>query len=144
MLDSIKRFVTGRILRPESATPGSAHASPATEGAGSKPGGIGLAACALLLELANADQEFSVSERRHIESALARHFGLDEATSRELIELADTERRESIDHFQFTRLINQSYDLGQKMVLAEVMWGVVLADGQIASHESYLMRKLAS
>jgi len=34
-------------------------------------------------------------------------------------------------------------DLGQKMVLAEVMWGVVLADGEIATHEGWLLRKLA-
>ena len=30
------------------------------------------------------------------------------------------------------------------MVLAEVMWGLVYADGQLAKHESYLMRKLSS
>ncbi len=29
------------------------------------------------------------------------------------------------------------------MVLAEVMWGVVLADGEIATHEGWLVRKLA-
>jgi hypothetical protein len=29
------------------------------------------------------------------------------------------------------------------MVLAEVMWGVILADGQIATHEGWLVRKLA-
>jgi uncharacterized tellurite resistance protein B-like protein len=50
----------------------------------------------------------------------------------------------SIDHFQFTRLINEQFDLGQKMVLAEVMWGVILADGHIAEHEAYLVRKLAN
>ena len=30
------------------------------------------------------------------------------------------------------------------MVLAEVMWGVILADGEIAKHETYLVRKLAN
>jgi uncharacterized tellurite resistance protein B-like protein len=29
------------------------------------------------------------------------------------------------------------------MVLAEVMWGVILADGQLATHETWLVRKLA-
>ena len=104
---------------------------------------IRIAACALLLELAHADGEFSSGEREHIEGALARHFGLDEDTTTELIELAEVERQKSIDHFQFTRLITEGYDLGQRMVLAEVMWGVILADGQIADHESYLVRKLA-
>ena len=103
-----------------------------------------VAACALLLELAHADGEFSESERSHIEEALRRHFALDEATTRELLTLAATERQQSVDHFQFTRLINDQYDLSQKMVLAEVMWGVILADGSIAEHEAYLVRKLAN
>jgi uncharacterized tellurite resistance protein B-like protein len=117
---------------------------------GSPPGGqsgpsaIQLAACALLLELAHADDEFSPAERAHIESALRRHFGLDETTARELMELAQAERQEAIDHYQFARTITQHYDLGQKMVLAEVMWGVILADGDISRHESYLVRKLAN
>lgn len=105
---------------------------------------VQLAACALLLELAHADNEFSGSERAHIEQALIRHFSVDQAAARELIALAEQARASSIDHFQFTRLINQQYDLGQKMVLAEVMWGVILADGTIAEHEAYLVRKLAN
>jgi uncharacterized tellurite resistance protein B-like protein len=71
------------------------------------------------------------------------HFGLDDETARELIALADAERRHSNDHYQFTRLIAAEYDLGQKMVLAELMWGVILADGELATHETWLVRKLA-
>jgi uncharacterized tellurite resistance protein B-like protein len=41
-------------------------------------------------------------------------------------------------------VLNERYDIGQKMVLAEVMWGLVLADGQIAEHEHYLTRKIAN
>ncbi len=131
LLDSIRAFFTQKIV-PPAAAPVSARA-----------GAVQLAACALLLELAHADGEFSLAERQHIEGALGRHFGLDEPTARELITLAEAERSQAIDHFQFTRLITEHYDLGQKMVLAEVMWGVILADGQLADHEAYLVRKLA-
>jgi uncharacterized tellurite resistance protein B-like protein len=108
-----------------------------------RPTGVQIAAAALLLELAHADGEFSEAERAHIERALGRHLSLDEATTRELLTLAEVERRQSIDHFQFTRLIADQYDLGQKMVLAEVMWAVILADGTIGHHEAYLVRKIA-
>jgi uncharacterized tellurite resistance protein B-like protein len=131
MLDSIRAFVTQRILRP----------APAPNASG--PGGVQLAACASLLELAYADGEFSPPERRQIEGALERHFSLDEATARELITLADAARAQAVDQFQFTKLITEQYDLGQRMVLAEVMWDVILADGQLADHEAYLVRKLA-
>ena len=134
MLDAIRGSDTRRILSP--ADPG---AAPGRSG----PPGVQLAACALLLELAHADGVMSPEEQAHIEGAVQRHFGLDEATARELIALAETERRQSIDHFQFTRMIAAEYDLGQKMVLAEVMWGVILADGQLATHETWLVRKLA-
>jgi uncharacterized tellurite resistance protein B-like protein len=87
----------------------------------------------------------SVPRSRNIfERTLVRHFGLDQATSQELLRLAEAERAQSLDHFQFTRLIAAEYDLGQKMVLAEVMWGVILADGQLSDHETHLVRKLAS
>ena len=132
MLDAIRAVVGQKILRP-AAVPASSAAD-----------GVRLAACALLLELAHADREFTAPERLHIESALGRHFGLDPATTQELITLADAARTQAIDQFQFTRQLSASYDLGQKMVLAEVMWGVILSDGKIAEHETYLVRKLAN
>ncbi|MBA3345361.1 MAG: TerB family tellurite resistance protein [Gemmatimonadales bacterium] len=136
MLDAIRGFVTRNILRAPETSPPTHSRAPS--------GGVQLAACALLLELAHADGELSPNELAHIESALGRHFGLEQNTAAELIALAEAERSQSIDHFQFTRLIAQQYNLGQKRVLAEVMWGVILADGQIAQHEASLVRKLAS
>lgn len=105
---------------------------------------VQLAAAALLLELAHADDEFSPEELSYIEGALARQFDLTEDEVTNLIELAGKEHEESVDHFQFTSLISENFDLGQKVVLAEVMWGLVAADGQIASHEAYLVRKISN
>ena len=98
MLDSIRGFVTRRILSP----PG-APADPGSSG----PSGVQLAACARLLELAHADGVMSPSELLHIERAIQRHFELDEATARELIALAEAERRQSIDHFHETWLVRK-------------------------------------
>jgi uncharacterized tellurite resistance protein B-like protein len=137
MLDRIKAFFAANIQATPDA--GAAESVAAPDDAAR----IRLAACALLLELAHADGEFSAAERAHIESILERHFGLPPDRAAELMALAEEQRRSSIDHFQFTRLIAEHYDLGQKMVLAEVMWGLILADGQIADHESYLVRKIA-
>lgn len=135
MLEAIRRFVRERLGGEDSKA-----------GAGDtvSPGGVQLAACALLLELAHADDEFSPEERRHIESTLQRHFGLDATSGAELLRLAEAARAESLDHFQFTRLVAAEYDLAQKMVLAEVMWGVILADGRLSDHETHLVRKMAS
>jgi uncharacterized tellurite resistance protein B-like protein len=136
MLEAIRRFVRERLAGTED--------SGAVSGGSQSPGRVQLAACALLLELAHADDEFSPEEQRHIESTLQRHFGLDEASAAELLRLAEAERAESLDHFQFTRLVAAEYNLAQKMVLAEVMWGVILADGRLSDHETHLVRKMAS
>lgn len=103
-----------------------------------------LAACALLLELAHADEEFTRDERVHVESAIRRQFGLDAAQAEKLITLADEARANAVDLWQFTNLIAESYSLGQKMVLAEIMWGLVYSDGELASKEDYLMRKISN
>lgn len=136
MLEAIRRFVSERLTATSDV--------PAGDAPSSGPSRVQLAACALLLELAHADGEFTADERQHIERTVVRHFGLDESTGAELLRLSEAERSQSLDHFQFTRAIAQEYDLGQKMVLAEVMWGVILADGRLSDHETHLVRKLAS
>jgi len=108
------------------------------------PNPVHVAACALLLDIAYADGEFAPAERAHLESVLARQFGLDVAAGQRVIELAETERKRAIDYYQFTSVLQREYDLGQKMVLAEIMWGLVLADGTIADREQYLTRKIAN
>ena len=136
MLEAIRRFVRERLIGTDESSASGKVLAPHSR--------VQLAACALLLELAHADNEFSAEELRHIESTVARHFGLDDAAVAELLELAEAERAHSLDHFQFTRLVAAEYDLAQKMVLAEVMWGVILADGRLTDHETHLVRKMAS
>ena len=131
MLNALRQFIR--------QTRGAAHEEPATP---PRHDDTQLAACALLIELARADGEFSPEERGHIEASVGRHFNLEPSAVHELLEVSESERSKSIDHFKFTRVIRERFDLGQRMVLAEVMWGVVLADGKLGDHEGYLLRKL--
>ena len=133
MLEPLRQFIRQRRSVEVSAVPAE---SPHDE--------IQLAATALLLDLAYADGDFSPPERAHIESALGRHFNLDIPSVQALLALAETERHQAVDHFQFTRMICEHLDVGQRVVLAEVMYGVILADGRVQDHESVLLRKLAS
>ncbi len=132
MLSAIKSFFTS------SMTP--APDADASDGAPD----IRLAACALLLELANADDEFTDDERQHLESAVRRQFGLGAPEAEKLLELAQQAREEAVDLWQFTNLIAENYSTGQKMVLAEIMWGLVYSDGDLAAREDYLMRKICN
>ncbi len=121
---------------------------PVTEESDAPPGNdvdpVHLAACALLLEVAHADGEFSAAEFAHLEEVLERHFSLPPEAGHTLLDLAEKERTNATDHFRFTSQLRESYDTGQKMVLAEIMWGLVLADGEIAEREHYLTRKISN
>ena len=55
---------------------------------------------------------------------------------------SDFERKESLDLWQFTNLINQSYSREEKLKVAETLWRVIYTDGKVDQHEEYLMRKL--
>lgn len=132
MLDTIRRLLGGGA--PEA--PSTPANSPAND--------VRVAACVLLLELANADGEFSDLERQRISDVLQRHFGVDSAGADQLMAEAATASRHSVDDFVFTRQVVREYTLAQRMVLAELMWQVVLADGELHGQESYLMRKLAN
>jgi uncharacterized tellurite resistance protein B-like protein len=134
MLDALRKLIgTG----PDTPRTGSAAAPPRTND-------VRLAACALLVELALVDGDFSAVERERILVILQRHFGVDAAGAEALIAEAAQASKGSVDDFVFTRQVVRDYDLAQRMVLAELMWQVVLADGTVAGDESYLMRKLAN
>jgi len=102
-----------------------------------------VAACALMLEMAYADGTFSDDERAHVERALAGAFDLSPERVRELIAQAEAERRDAVDLHQFTSTIVRNYDEGQRYVLAELLWRVVLADGEVSADEDTLLHKIA-
>jgi hypothetical protein len=83
MLQSIKSFFTSSMSPAPTAEEGEAKKD------------IRLAACALLLELAHADEEFTDDERQHLESAVRRQFGLDASEAEKLLELAEEERAQA-------------------------------------------------
>jgi uncharacterized tellurite resistance protein B-like protein len=135
-MDPLKKFFAQR-MQPGAASEGNGAQS-------GKADPLHIAACALLLELAHADEVFTEDERNHIHAVMMRHFALDYDTAQELMKFAEAERKQSVDVFQFANLVRTSYDVGQKTVLAEIMWGLILTDGEIARHESYMLRKIAN
>lgn len=131
MIDAIRELFRSR-MQPDTG-----------EAPDTRSGDLRLAACALMLELAWVDDAFTDGEREHLEGAVRRHFALDPAEADALLEMAKDARREATDLFHFTRLIREHYSLGQKMVLAEILWGLVYADGELSTREDYLMRKIS-
>ena len=101
-----------------------------------------VAMCALFLEMANIDGEFSDSEKESVISMMRSEYGLSDEIVEELMAAANEELEQSIDLWQFTNLINQNYSLAEKLRIIEMFWKVAYADGRLDSHEDYLIHKL--
>lgn len=102
-----------------------------------------IATCALLLEMANADEEFSDIEESEIKKIMQSEFNLSDSKVDGIISLSNEERKESLDLWQFTNLINENYSKDQKIQVIELFWRVIYADNKVDKYEEYLVRKLS-
>jgi uncharacterized tellurite resistance protein B-like protein len=107
-----------------------------------QPDRVAIAACALLLEIAHADDVFTPEERDRVVRAV-RELGVPEEDLREVLRLAEEERRESVDLYQFTRLVSESFSREQRVRLMEAIWGIVYSDGVLTETENRLARRIA-
>jgi len=103
-----------------------------------------VATCALLLEAAHADNDFTAEEEEAIARMVGARFGLDTEQTTELLHVADEERKSSGDLYQFARLINDSFTHARKLAVLELLWQVVYNDGVLEAHEDALMHKMGT
>jgi len=111
--------------------------------AGEGPHDIRVATCALFLEMAAIDGEFSEAEREMILSIIKKEHHLADENAAGLLEAADKELRESIDLWQFTNRINQNYSTEEKIRIIEMVWKIVYTDKKLDGHEDYLVHKIS-
>ena len=102
-----------------------------------------LAIGALLLEMTHMDGEVWQEQREAVEMAVLKHFDLTEDETAKLLELAEEERSESTDYFQFTSLINNHYTSEEKVRLVELLWRTAYANKDLHMYEEHLVRKIA-
>jgi len=98
--------------------------------------------CALLLEIAWADDDFSDAERDTVAALVRQRFGLDATAADTLLDLARRERARSTDLYQFTRLIRERLPRPERLRVLEGLWRVVYSDGVLEAHEDALVHKL--
>ncbi len=102
-----------------------------------------LATAALLIEVSRADYEVREVERAQVLRAVRSAFGLDDDETRELVEIAEEEAAEATSLYEFTRLINDGFDLDAKRRVVLMLWQVAFADGHVDKYEEHLIRRVA-
>jgi uncharacterized tellurite resistance protein B-like protein len=109
----------------------------------SQPDAVTVAACALLLEIAHADDVFRPEERDRIVRHIRDEMHVSEDELAEVFRIAEEERRDSVDLFHFTQLLRENLNRDQRLRLVEAIWGVVYSDGSLSEVEGHLARKIA-
>jgi uncharacterized tellurite resistance protein B-like protein len=104
---------------------------------------VQLAVGALLLEMTRMDGEIRPEQCARVEAAIREHFELSAEETKALIALAEAERHDATDYFQFTSLINAQYTPEQKIHIIEQLWAVALADDALHRYEEHLVRKIS-
>ncbi|MGZ5025943.1 MAG: tellurite resistance TerB family protein [Methylobacter sp.] len=102
-----------------------------------------LATVVLFLEMMHMDDKIETTEQAVILSLVQQNFSLTAEQAAELIALAEQQRKQATDYFQFTSLINKTYSQEQKIRLIESLWKIAFIDGVLDMHEEYLVRKIA-
>ncbi len=104
---------------------------------------VQIATCALFLEVANSDDDFSVEEKEFIESTMKEKFSLDDKMVSELIDLSIKQTEKSVSLYEFTEIINQIFDQDSKFEVLKNLWRLVFADGTLDKYEEYFVRKIS-
>jgi len=102
-----------------------------------------LACAALMIEVLYADYSVDQSEIDTLRKALQENFDLKKEEADKLIQLAEEERSQATDYYQFTSLINEFYTQQQKRELVTRLWQMAYADHTVHKFEEHLVRRLA-
>jgi uncharacterized tellurite resistance protein B-like protein len=101
-----------------------------------------VATCALFIEMANADEDFTDEERNKIISIMQKTFELEKEYVEELIELSEKKIKESISIYEFTSIINEQFTKEEKFDLLKNLWRLIYLDGTLDKYEDNLVKRI--
>ena len=101
-------------------------------------------ACAVLLcEIMRADGHLSPAEEQQLLNILQQKFSLSRQQANELLVNACSLSEDATDFYQFTSQLNQTYSRNQRVEMVNLLWTIAYADGQLASIEEHIIRKIS-
>lgn len=107
------------------------------------PHTLELACSVLLCEVIRADGEISDDEKKSIAQHLANSFGLGAEAVNKLVNEGLALSEEATDLHQFTKVINETYSVSEKIDMVCHLWQLAMADGNLASIEEHIIRRIA-
>jgi uncharacterized tellurite resistance protein B-like protein len=105
---------------------------------------VEIAACALFIEMAKADGEFTDEERSFIISEMKNTFNLEDDCIDDLMALAEQRVKESVSLYEFTGIINNTFTQPEKIELIESLWRLIYKDEKLSAYEDHLIKRIGA
>jgi uncharacterized tellurite resistance protein B-like protein len=97
----------------------------------------------LMIEVSKSDDSFDESEKLQIISILKEKFNLNDDQISTMIKIADEKNEDMISLYEWTSIINNTYEYRLRVDVIKSLWDVAHADGKIDKYEDYTIRKIA-
>lgn len=107
------------------------------------PLSIELATAVLLCEVMRADGTLEEDEQKKLRNIMQAQFTLSNDEVTEILDTAESLSENATDFYQFTSVLNQHYSLEQRKKIVTLLWQVAYADGELASIEQHIIRRIA-
>ena len=102
------------------------------------------AVLSLLIEACKVDGIVSDDEIEKITGLLINKFHLEPSKAKNAVNFVLEKENEKVEIFSDIKVILDTMDHEERIKVVEMLWGVVLADGNIDDYEANLMRKISS
>ncbi|OUS23853.1 hypothetical protein A9Q98_14455 [Thalassotalea sp. 42_200_T64] len=102
-----------------------------------------IATAVLLFEVMRADHKYEDEEKAKVIELLQQHFQLDKSEVNDILALAEDESHHANDFYRYTTLINEQYELADRIKIVESLWQVAYSDGHLDVIEEHIIRKIA-
>ena len=102
-----------------------------------------LAICILMIEVSKSDDKFDDVERDKILTILQSKYNLDENQLKTLMIIANQKNEDMISLYEWTSIINSTYQYDERVKILQSLWQVAHADNIIDKYEDYTIRKIA-
>ena len=99
--------------------------------------------CGLMIEAANSDGDIGAEEIKKIRETLTNTFKENPKEIDSVLEQSIQNSNNSKSLYYYSSKINKNYSDEKKIKLIEILWEIVLADGQLHDYESSIIRRLS-
>ena len=103
-----------------------------------------VATCAIFLEMAKIDDDFTKEEMNEIIEIMQKTFMIDKEYVKELIDVAESKLEKSVSMYEFTGIVNEHFSSDQKFELMKNLWRLIYTDKKLDKYEDQLVKTLGT